>query len=404
MKDRFVFRIMMVLFCVGFLMTGSLVGATSAKDIQSVEAGKSALADLAEEKEKIASDLAEEKAALEEKQGELARVVKEKAEQMTERDDLVLQIEHLYDSMQELEATITDIENEYNNKLALFKARAEVMYQFSNYTTLQMFIESDSLLNFLNRESYYSVLLEKDKALMDELETLQEELENKKSMQEKNKLSYEALLKEKDTIIEKLENDEDYLTELSSQSKAMIDELEAKEDEMQEESRKIEERIKALQSTKNDTNKGGSSSSNGSNGSNGGGTYTPGQKFLWPSEASRYISSYFGMRMHPIYHYMRMHNGIDIAAPGGTNILAAESGTVIVAEYNSGYGNYIIVDHGGGFSTLYAHSSRLLASVGDYVSRGQVIALVGTTGNSTGNHLHFEVRVNGTPTNPLDYL
>ena len=110
------------------------------------------------------------------------------------------------------------------------------------------------------------------------------------------------------------------------------------------------------------------------------------------------------MRMHPIYNYMRMHNGIDIAAAGGTNILAAESGTVIVAEYNSGYGNYIIVDHGNGYSTLYAHSSRLIASVGDHVNRGDVIALVGTTGNSTGNHLHFEVRVNGTPTNPLDYL
>ena len=125
---------------------------------------------------------------------------------------------------------------------------------------------------------------------------------------------------------------------------------------------------------------------------------------LWPSAASRYISSYFGMRIHPIYKYPRMHNGIDIAAAGGTNILAAADGKVIEATYNSGYGNYIVVDHGGGVSTLYAHASRRIAKVGDRVSRGQVIALVGTTGNSTGNHLHFEIIINGKRVNPLKYL
>ena len=154
MKDRFIFRIAMVLYCVGFLMTGSLTGAVSVEDIQDAEEGREALADVEADKDKVQEELEAEKAALEEKQGELAQIAKEKAEQMTAKDDLIVQIEHLYDSMQELEATIIDTENEYNHKMKLFKDRAEVMYQFSNYTTLQMFIESDSLLDFLNRESY----------------------------------------------------------------------------------------------------------------------------------------------------------------------------------------------------------------------------------------------------------
>lgn len=176
MKDRFIFRMIMVLFCVGFLMTGSLAGAVSVEDIQNAEQGKEALADIQADKEKIKEELAAEKAALEKKQGELAQIAKDKAAQMTAKDDLIVQIEHLYESMQELESTIIDNENEYKHKMELFKARAEVMYQFSNYTTLQMLIESDSLLDFLNRESYYSVLLEKDKALIDELEILKQEL------------------------------------------------------------------------------------------------------------------------------------------------------------------------------------------------------------------------------------
>ena len=100
-----------------------------------------------------------------------------------------------------------------------------------------------------------------------------------------------------------------------------------------------------------------------------------------------------------------MHNGIDIGAAGGTNIVASEEGVVVTATWNEGgYGWYVIIYHGEGISTLYAHASKLLVKAGDQVRRGQVIALVGNTGASRGDHLHFEVRLNGTPRNPLDYL
>ena len=135
----------------------------------------------------------------------------------------------------------------------------------------------------------------------------------------------------------------------------------------------------------------------------GDGSYIGGT-MCWPSQASTRISSPFGNRLHPILRIYKLHTGIDIAAASGTNILAANAGTVISAGWNNGYGYMVMVDHGGGIVTLYAHSSKLLVSKGNVVVKGQAIAKVGSTGMSTGPHLHFEVRVNGIYKNPMDYV
>lgn len=117
-----------------------------------------------------------------------------------------------------------------------------------------------------------------------------------------------------------------------------------------------------------------------------------------------WISSYYGWRVHPIFGTRRMHTGIDLAAIGGTPIYAAEAGTVIIAGLRGGYGNAVVIDHGGGLATLYAHQSRITVSVGEQVSSGERIGLVGCTGYCTGDHLHFEVHINGNHTDPLPYL
>lgn len=126
-------------------------------------------------------------------------------------------------------------------------------------------------------------------------------------------------------------------------------------------------------------------------------------KFLWPTTSS-IVTSYFGYRVHPIWGTTRFHAGIDIGASYGEPIYAAADGVVIFAGWYDGYGYTVIIDHGSGISTLYAHCSSINVYKGQTVYRGQVIARVGSTGNSTGPHLHFEVQINGNPVNPLNYL
>jgi murein DD-endopeptidase MepM/ murein hydrolase activator NlpD len=136
------------------------------------------------------------------------------------------------------------------------------------------------------------------------------------------------------------------------------------------------------------------------NGNSGGGNGTG--SMIWPVNGT--VTSGYGYRIHPILGKRILHTGIDIAASSGTSIWAADGGAVIYATWVSGYGNTVAIDHGGGISTLYAHQSSMAVSVGQTVKKGQVIGYVGSTGYSTGPHLHFEVRVNGTPVDPMGYL
>jgi murein DD-endopeptidase MepM/ murein hydrolase activator NlpD len=130
-----------------------------------------------------------------------------------------------------------------------------------------------------------------------------------------------------------------------------------------------------------------------------------GGEYGWPLPGYYRIGSGFGMRLHPVFRVNRQHNGIDVSAPRGTPIVAANAGEIITRTYGSGYGNYIVIDHGGGQASLYAHMSSFAGKgVGSTVTRGEVIGYVGTTGTSTGNHLHFEIIINGVRRNPEDFV
>ena len=126
--------------------------------------------------------------------------------------------------------------------------------------------------------------------------------------------------------------------------------------------------------------------------------------FKWPAPSYTRISDDYGNRIHPILGVQQFHNGVDMAAPGGSPILAAYDGKVVASAYNASMGNYIMINHGDGLYTIYMHASALYVSTGDTVTRGQKIAAVGTTGRSTGNHLHFSVRKDGAYVSPWNYL
>lgn len=126
--------------------------------------------------------------------------------------------------------------------------------------------------------------------------------------------------------------------------------------------------------------------------------------FTWPAPSYTRISDEYGNRQHPILGIQQFHNGLDMAAPGGSAILAAYDGKVVAATYSNSMGNYIMIDHGDSLYTIYMHASALYVSKGAEVSKGDKIAAVGSTGRSTGNHLHFSVRLNGNYVNPWNYL
>ena len=157
---------------------------------------------------------------------------------------------------------------------------------------------------------------------------------------------------------------------------AMLDELQAEADALTRE-------IQSLQST---------------------GTTYEGGVMAWPAPGYTRVTSEFGNRLHPVLKVNKFHAGMDIGAPSGSKVVAANNGTVIKATYSGSYGNMVMIDHGGGIVTLYAHNTKLLVKTGDKVTRGQQIAVSGATGRVTGPHVHFEVRVNGEYKNPRNYL
>ena len=277
-------------------------------------------------------------------------------------------------------------QEEYNKYQDEFLSRARVMYENGDIAYIEILFGAQSFSDFLERIELISQLMEYDNSVLDNLEKTKQKIadskkeiediikrqtENKATLTDKAK-TLEVSLSKKQELIDSLAKDvEKY--------KAIYESAEKAEQEM------IRQNKSALSYSANPVK------------------YTGG-KFLWPAPSTSKITSEYGYRIHPVYKTRKFHSGIDIAAAYGTNIVASADGTVTLATDNGGYGKCIIINHGSGLTTLYAHNSSLLVSKGDKVVRGQIIAKAGSTGVSTGPHLHYEVRVNGSTTDPIQYL
>lgn len=264
----------------------------------------------------------------------------------------------------------------------LLKKRVRVMYENGNVGYMSVILNSTSFSDFISRLDFLKKIISFDMDLLNKMKSYRDSVAEKKAqlaaeMSEKEKLKNQIADKKNQVETAKLDR-EKALKEITSDLK----ELERQEDELLAQSKEIEKKIIELQSS----------------------SKYIGGVLLWPSPGYYKITSPFGYRNHPILKKKKLHTGIDIAVPKNSDIVAANSGKVIYSGYYGGYGYAVIIDHGGKISTLYAHNNKLLVKVGDEVEKGKVISKSGSTGLSTGPHLHFEVRENGSPVDPMKYL
>lgn len=290
--------------------------------------------------------------------------------------DLNIQIDVTLGELQDAEGKLADQEETFNKRL-------RAMYMNGNVGYLEVLLSSGNITEFLSRKDIIQEIAEYDKELIvfmkeqrdiidskkTELEAQRASVEVTKSKLEARKRDLEKATREKEALMSRLQQD--------------IKEFEKQYDKLNDYAKEIESKIVKLQRET--------------------GPYSGG-KMAWPVPGYTRITSYYGYRIHPIFKVKKLHTGIDIGAPTGTSIAAAADGTVIYADWLGGYGKAMMVDHGGGIVTLYAHNSSFVAKEGQKVKRGDTIAKAGSTGNSTGPHLHFEVRKNGAYVDPIPWL
>jgi len=284
------------------------------------------------------------------------------------------------------EQDLNKIEDELDGKIAILNRRVASIYKNKDTNILEILLKAEDFIEFISRLKLMNLIAQQDAEIIKEIKdkrtsnlTIKKAILDLREKQKDRQTEVAKLVSQAEKKQAEVEGIYDEKSNLLSNTRAnknaliyMQKDLEIREAEI----------TRILESYKYGN--------------------APGDKFMWPV-AGR-IASGFGMRRHPILGTMRMHAGIDLIAPNGTLVKAADGGQIIQAGYDGGYGYSIVVYHGGGFATWYAHLSRILVAVGQNVSRGEVIGLVGATGWATGPHLHFEVRINGAAQNPLGFL
>lgn len=299
-----------------------------------------------------------------------------------ETDKYELQKQEINMQIAESEQRIEYLIGEIDKNNEILEERLRVMYMNGTGGYMEVILNAETLIDALTRVDMIQLIVKSDVDLLKSINEQKTEVEEIKISQETKRHELTAIInelnsKQKEVLVAS-RSKENYMASLQSN----IEEIQRQEAAMEKQSEQIERDILAAQRA----------------------VEYAGGEMAWPVPGQYRVTSNFGGRKDPITGVWSSHGGTDIAAPYGTNIVAANSGVVIFSGWHNSYGNYIIIDHGGGIATLYGHCSKLLAQKGQAVTRGETIAKIGSTGYSTGNHLHFEVRVNGVRKQPMDYL
>lgn len=299
-------------------------------------------------------------------------------------------------------------EENLSNRNDTFEERLRVMYKRGTVGYIEVLLESTDISDFLTRAEMIKKLIDHDVDLLGTMKAERDEIEDTKKELEVQQINVAAVKRKVETkkneLIVATRAKEGLLGQLEDDRSKMESEYDALNAEADKLSAIIAQKQREAAAKKQQSS-GGSSTSNGSGGNtviDSGMVSSKGM--TWPAPGYNSISSPFGYRIHPIFGTKKLHTGVDIPAPSGASIVAATDGVVQHSGGLGGYGNAVIIDHGDGIATLYAHNSSLLVSEGATVTRGQVIAKAGSTGYSTGPHLHFEVRKNGSYIDPTPWI
>lgn len=338
---------------------------------------------------------------------------KQKAEELeskkkaaeSEKESLNAQLQSIVSEMEDTKTKIEDKEEEItakeeelfeakideSNQYDSMKKRIQFMYENGNTQFVEILCESKSIGDFLNNAEYISTISEYDRNMLVEFQNIVADVEEQ-----------EQALQEEYDELEVMQNDliakQDEVEGMMSSKDAEISELDNELGDAKAKLAELEAAAATAARKQNEAATGYSPNGAGAAQVTGNGTFTH------PCPNYTYISSEFGWRPQPIPGASSNHKGMDFAAPTGTPIYAAADGRVIQASYSGNAGNLVIIDHGNGLQTYYMHTHQMFVRTGQTVSKGQNIATVGTTGNSSGPHLHFQVMLNGTPVNPRNYL
>ncbi len=305
--------------------------------------------------------------------------------QEIEVDLLRSQSKELQESIEKNEVELEEITEIYNKQKKILEARLVASYKSGEIQYLDYLLQASSLPEFISTYYYISEMVEADSELLVKTNKQKEELELAKLELKKQKKQLAQTLEESENKAVSLANKQTikdaYIRQLSEEEQKYTTDI----IEMQTEIKKVEAEILEAAAL------------------HIGFDYVGGE-MAWPVPGYTRITSEFGMRTHPITGVYKLHTGTDIGAPLGTPFIAANDGVVVKAGWNNAYGNMVMINHGGGVSTLYAHGSEILVQVGQEVKRGEEVLKVGSTGYSTGPHAHFEVRINGQYVNPIPYI